>query len=856
MALSYVELRVHGVSGTPPEDMLGVRETVQVGGDPFGRFFRPADTLGRPVDDIDGRTLEGYHWGLFTSGSWKQGLWLLLIPFGFVNTAMFMLPDSTDRRAARIAHIVACGALRLAGVALTAILVLAAAHLSVDLLAWQWTGLDPTGPLSIRSADPRGYLLLAFAVSGAVLFLLWSFGRKTVSGVATSPSGNESRGAPELTELAKDSFYAGDPDAPSLRLLHVAAGSSLLGALAFSLPRALSPAPVLDIGFAACLVLVAVTTVIIIALGDPGRPSQSWHNVIARWGAAALVATSVLAWLLGVLAILVVVEPAAVASYVEARQLPGDGQIRGLYPGFSAMATGMLITSVVAILVLQGAAAALALTTRDTGETAPPPPFQRFAGGMLGALVATIGVFVGVGFAAGAAYALFRVLRPSGDVSLSLPVLYYRIAYAWGLTAYLLVGVALVVLLRRLVQRAADRSLVRDSYDAAGAPDPLPAESVPVVAGALSKARLKYSLEFFAYVFAVFGAILSLAALTEIARTEWGWTFLPSLRLLSDRQDYPGPVDPVGVGTLLLLGLAGGLVLLGRGAIRQRSVRRGTSILWDIVSFWPHAVHPLVPPPYSQRAVEDIRARIAWHLDVAGTPRLVLAGHSQGSLLCLAAVLRLTDDQRLRIGLVTHGSQLQYAYPRAFPGYVNFPVLIWTFSALQGRWRSLFRDTDAIGGPVLSWNRTVETKPVHSWYSCRISLCPLCDSDGAGAGCPDSAITHLHVVGALDTVDPGSGVRRCGPEWRLLDPPIVDPMRAPRVGPRTHGEHPADPAWPVAIGEVLPSHEQGDRVVVKDFGDEPGSAVVPGSGERVRPVSRRQFDHGLSPPFSGGKTQR
>lgn len=856
MAPSFVELRVHGVSGTPPEEMLGVRETVQVGGDPFGRFLRPADTLGRPIDEIDGRTLEGYHWGVFTSGSWKQGLWLLLIPFGFVNTAMFMLPDSVDRRTSRLAHILACGALRLAGVALTAILLLGAAHLSVDLLAWQWTGLDPAGPLPIRSADPRGYLLLAFAVSGAILFLLWSFGRQTVPGVTDSQGGNESLGAPALTELAKDTFYAGDPDAPSLRLLHVAAGSSLLGALAFSLPRALSSAPVLDIGFVFCLGLLAVTTVVIVALGDPGRPTRTWHDVVARWGAGALLVVSALVWLLGVLAILVVAEPGAIASYVGTRRLPGDGQVRGIYPGFSGIATGMLIACVAAILLLLAAAAVLAMTTRVTGDAAPPPPFQRFAGGMLGGLVATIGVFLGVGFAAGAGYALFRVLRPPGDHSMSLPVLYYRIAYAWGLTGYLLVAVGVVLYLRGRVQRAADRDLVRDSYEAAGVPDPLPDESVPAVAAALSTARLKYSLESFAYVFAGFGAVLSVTALSEIARTEWGWTFLPSLRLLSDRRDFPGPVDPVGVGTLLLLGLAAGLVLLGRGAIRQQAVRRGTSILWDVVSFWPHAVHPLVPPPYSQRAVEDIRARIAWHLDVAEAPRLVLAGHSQGSLLCLAAVLRLTDDQRLRVGLVTHGSQLQYAYPRAFPGYVNFPVLTWTFSALQGRWRSLFRDTDAIGGPVLSWNRTTETRPSQSWYSCRVTLCPRCDSVGPGAGCPGCAVTHLHVVGALDVVEQGTGVRRCGPEWRLLDPPIVDPMRAPRVMPRTHGDHPADPAWPAAVDAVLPRNEEGDREVVEDLGDEPGAPVVPHPGDRVRPLAGRKVEHGLSPPFSGGKTQR
>jgi hypothetical protein len=93
MVGNYVELRVHGVSGTPPEDMLDSPLVRQVAGDLDGRFVRPVNADGTEVRANDGHIVEGYHWGPQTSGSWRQALWLVLVPFGLVNAAYFMLPD-------------------------------------------------------------------------------------------------------------------------------------------------------------------------------------------------------------------------------------------------------------------------------------------------------------------------------------------------------------------------------------------------------------------------------------------------------------------------------------------------------------------------------------------------------------------------------------------------------------------------------------------------------------------------------------------------------------------------------------------------------------------------------------------
>ena len=54
----WVELRIHGVSGTPPESMLESAHVRQVAGDAWGRFFRPVNGVGEELQTVEGRTLD------------------------------------------------------------------------------------------------------------------------------------------------------------------------------------------------------------------------------------------------------------------------------------------------------------------------------------------------------------------------------------------------------------------------------------------------------------------------------------------------------------------------------------------------------------------------------------------------------------------------------------------------------------------------------------------------------------------------------------------------------------------------------------------------------------------------------
>jgi hypothetical protein len=132
-------------------------------------------------------------------------------------------------------------------------------------------------------------------------------------------------------------------------------------------------------------------------------------------------------------------------------------------------------------------------------------------------------------------------------------------------------------------------------------------------------------------------------------------------------------------------------------------------------------------------------------------PTVVISAHSQGSLIVFATLLWLGEVERSKVALVTYGSQLQVAFPRGFPAYVNVGLLRLIRTRLRGRWINLYRETDPIAGPVLSWDR---------------------DPMPAAGALPESR--HLGAIGKRpDTVRP-SGRRESGCDWRVLDPSPVD----------------------------------------------------------------------------------
>src|SRR5512140_3800032 len=92
------ELRIHGVSGTPPDVVLGNPHVELVSGDATAGFYRRSWLGGPPPADLPYadvprlRHREAYAWGGLTSGGSIRVLWLLLLPFMLANVAHWMHP--------------------------------------------------------------------------------------------------------------------------------------------------------------------------------------------------------------------------------------------------------------------------------------------------------------------------------------------------------------------------------------------------------------------------------------------------------------------------------------------------------------------------------------------------------------------------------------------------------------------------------------------------------------------------------------------------------------------------------------------------------------------------------------------
>jgi len=789
----WVELRVHGVSGTPPEALLARPHVKQVAGDAYSRFFRPVDGDGRPMYADDGHIVEGYHWGQFTSGSWRAGLWLILVPFGLINSAQFMLPGFADGRS-KLFHAI-CGALlRMLALLSTFLLTFTSGFILIDLIGWRWAARTRV----LKNFEPSTVEAAAVVLSAVALVVLFLLGRGFgVTGHRRAARLDEET----VTPLADESFYRGDSDASTLRRLHLVGGLSLVALMATVARQANAWQGLPAIGVLALSLLIA-TVVVVTLLGDPEgsvsveMPSRveqvrdKWHRFIRKASRALVVVAALL------------VAASAIAMNGLTRPETGVGRL----DIFDGIANALMVVGVIALVALFLASAALARSTRSAinDPKAPEHFFVRYAWGMTGYLVASVSVFVGVGLSAAVATAVSTSLNldiaetvDSTGATLRTRVgttpMLDRVAYAWGLTTLMLIAVGLIALghyliLRRHYVAAAEAMQVQPP---AGVSE-LPPGWTNRIARGMWIARLKTKLPAVFWLFAAFGVLLSCVVAWEVGPCGGGEspTLCKSAPGMLDMMSQPrlsGSGDFLTIlGAWTLIGLAGGLVALSRGAIKTQTSRRGVNVIWDVISFWPHAVHPFVPRPYSQRTVVDLRDRIRWHLSTRGESgdarQVVVCGHSQGSLISLAALLLLTQAERDRVALVTFGSQLRLIFPRAFPAFVNLETIAGLYDSLGGAWINLYRATDPLAGPVLSWDHTPDgPNPMSQHF-------------------PDP-FKGLQP----DSYDAATRRRISGADWRLIDPTPHD--RALQTGPVTrlygHSDFWCDPDWSKALQHVV-----------------------------------------------------
>ncbi|MFI9246539.1 hypothetical protein ACIGXF_29145 [Streptomyces sp. NPDC053086] len=730
-----LELLVHGVGGTTPEKMLGDPRTVRVTGDDTAAVFRRAEDAGPAPDGPGaegesggdpgkdsgrGPVREAYVWCNLTSGDGSRALWLLLLPFMVVNLAHWMRPAAPGRpRTVRLYGLL----VRLSALTLTVLLVAAACEVALDLVAWQcagaqgcvrrhsWLGfLAPAAPGAPAGSGgwwsaPGRRLAVAAVLPAALTVLLWYLSHRTWNAYEShrplpADSGPEHAGthdpatgaqAPESgthapapgadvvesdadahgSALVRPGFWYGRRLVARLRAAHTAAGLlTVAGAVAtpaVRFDRRPGGPPVLDgLGLLLAAALLAWAVAVVVVVCRRGRSENRLDQRLDRYLVRSLA--------LGALALLLL-------GLVYAGWSRPGWQSTGRLPGDPAF--GALMLAQGALVVVLGAVAG----DLHRGRPDPRAGMRGLGGPAVAMLACALGGVMSGGVAQRVADWLdgTRALLPGPPVLLT-----------WQASAIPPIFVVLLLLAALLAVRTArlaraERARVRLEHPG----EPEDPSRTRAIAHARAMATLTDRVPLVVTVIAAATLLLGAAALAGALVT--GKTPDGAARRTHHVVQAVAETSQalgswlVGLGFLLF-------VTWGRRAYKDASARRTIGILWDVGTFWPRAAHPFAPPCYAERAVPDLTWRMATWIRRTGG-RLVLSGHSQGSVLAAAAAWQLPPSVRGRVALLTYGSPLERLYGRWFPAHFGPPAL----AALHhdiACWRNLYRRTDPIGGPV------------------------------------------------------------------------------------------------------------------------------------------------------------
>ncbi|KAF4409481.1 hypothetical protein GCU69_08795 [Streptomyces lycii] len=677
--------------------MLEDPRTERVTGDHTAGIHRRADDVDaeqHPEKYREEPVPEAYCWSGLTSGNGSRALWLLLLPFMVVNIAHWMRPSvevPARSRAVRVHGLL----VRLVALSLTVLLVAAACEVALDLAAWQCAGSelcaarrDWLGFLAPEDGNwwgqPGRRLALAALVPTALTGLLWWLSHRTWSAYESQPPPAHeavTENDPEAgarPALCLPGFWYGRRLVARLRAAHTAAGfltvAAALAAAATRHDRKPGGSPWLDAaGWAVEVALVAAGAFVVWVVCARGRsesaPDDRLDRAVVRFlpGAAlALLALTALhaAW--------------SRPGWTSGGLLPGDEAF-----GVIALAQGALVI-------------ALAVVGRRMHRAAPDP--RAALRGYRGAAVAMLACALGGVMSGGVAQRVADWLDGPGtpgmdDGWITGP----PVVLSWQAAVIPVMLFALVVLAAYFagqtwrVRREEIRK-VRASHPG----EPEDSSRTGRIAGTTARARLTDCAPWFVGVTALFTVLLGGAAVAGA----WLSSEVPGRAA----DGTTGVVEALATTTQAvgswLMGL--GFILFiagGRRAYKDASARRTIGILWDVGTFWPRAAHPFAPPCYAERAVPDLSWRMDTWTRLTGG-RLVISGHSQGSVLAAAAVWQLDPGTRRRVALLTYGSPLERLYGRWFPAYFGPGPLHALHSEIHC-WRNLWRETDPIGGPVL-----------------------------------------------------------------------------------------------------------------------------------------------------------
>ncbi|MFD7059021.1 hypothetical protein [Streptomyces sp. NPDC059906] len=682
-----LELLVHGVGGTTPTEMLDDPRTVRITGDHVAAVFRrteDADAESRP-EDYRGRPVpEAYVWCNLTSGNGARALWLLLLPFMVVNIAHWMRPAAHGRiRTVRLYGLL----LRLAGLTLTVLLVAAACEVALDLVAWQCAGTRACaerhswlGFLSPALSDggwwstPGRRLALAAAVPSALTGLLWYLSLRTWRAYESQQPMDREAGSeeePRRAALSRPGFWYGRRLVARLRAAHTAAGL-LTVAVGVAAPAARfdhrpgGPALLDTLGWALLAVMAAGAVAVVAVVCRRGRSERLIDRTLDEHLVRRLPLAALLLFLLALL-----------YGGWSRPDWTSDGRLSGNTAfGGIALVQGLLVVALAVV-------AHLLHRSR--------PDVRAAIRGLGGPAVAMLACALGGVMSGGVAQRVADWMDGTGTSLDGPPVL---LTWQASVIPPLLVVVLLMcaaLALHTLRLARAERDAVEGDHPGE-AGDPGRTRRIALaraMATLTDRAPLLVAITSAATLLLGAGALVGALTTGRVPGEAARGTYAVVQGAAQTAQDLGSWL--IGLGFILF-------VTWGRRAYKDASARRTIGILWDVGTFWPRAAHPFAPPCYAERAVPDLTWRMAtWTRATGG--RLVISGHSQGSVLAAAASWQLEPSARGRVALLTYGSPLERLYGRWFPAHFG-PDALASLHEEVDCWRNLYRRTDPIGGPM------------------------------------------------------------------------------------------------------------------------------------------------------------
>ncbi|MFW2513666.1 hypothetical protein ACNI3K_07790 [Demequina sp. SO4-13] len=727
-----VEMRVHGVSGTPPQALLG-GFPVRVAGNADAGFYRVHDA------GAAGGIAEAFSWGGLTSRRRSTALWLFLAPLSLINVAGWMtpthsLPHSARERArtegrGERSHVVRDAAMRL--VTLVATVLVAAVAVQAGASA-----------LGLMAAD--AVLAPGRAAAAILLAALVPAGLHLLARVGKGPDDRDRHDDPWGRVLALRSL--------ALAHLGVALAAVAVVGWVVTLPGDVT------VGDEASSIVAAVTAVLgavlagaALALGgaaalgtrvngpDRSHPAGAPGALL---GAAAVVAAAVSASLRdaagsaanGLTAVHFVLAATAVialgVAYAGERRMPVRGSAGYsvafsslgffmYYAAFGALSYALLALgserSPRAFIVSPDPAAmfrlvdfaavtltcgALYIAARVVGEVRPlaapgdlgvdaavrvrsaverAPVEVRRAG--IGMLVAAAALVVGE---------LLRVSLPAQEWAFTAGRIVTEPRLVAGAAGWLFVGYLLVRLCRG--RRAA---LVV-------------ALAAAAVLGALGWLVQRAGFDPLAWA-RVGAAAPGDGALLVEAASETALGVVAPEDVANAAGAFLGePWVAASAFTLIAVVVAlfipaASVLWFVLSASGNRESRRGVGVVWDLTNYWPRLHHPWAPPPYSETAIPALEGRLRdLRADHPGH-RVILSCHSQGASLGFPAMRRLLADDPTHAGSVrflSYGNLLAAHYQQLFPHLFDDQRLRALADTSPDRWIQLFRETDPLGHPI------------------------------------------------------------------------------------------------------------------------------------------------------------